>query len=441
MVSEPALVQRGLTNYWGYNTLGFFATEPGYAAAPDPVGAVREVKGMVKPAAPRRPRGGARRRLQPHRRAGPRRRHPVVARARQRLLLPARLLRPRRRRHRLRQHPRLPAPASRAGGARLAALLGRGVPRRRLPVRPGHGAGARARRRLRPRPPVPRGAALRPGAVAGQGDRRAVGRRAARLANRAVPAAVRRVERPLPRHRPQLLAGRRRARACGARPATGCASLATRLSGSQDLFGHLDRSPLASVNYLASHDGYTLADTVQYEQKHNLGNGENNRDGHGDNRSWHHGVEGPTDDPDVLAARRRSLRNLLGTLLVSTGVPMLAAGDEPRSHPARQQQRLLPRRRGVVAALGPRPLAGRPAGHDAVPHQAAARAAGAAPAGVLRQPAAAGRRHGRPRVVRHRRRADDARRVARPVDPHPAGAVRRRAGRRRPRAGRAGRPR
>src|SRR3954470_2013784 len=108
----------------------------------------------------------------------------------------------------------------------------------------------------------------------------------------------------------------------------GVRELATRLSGSQDLFGGADRGPLASVNYIASHDGFTLADTTAYEHKHNLGNGENNRDGHGDNRSWNHGTEGPSDDPRVLAERRRSIRNLLGTLLMSTGVPMLAAGDE-----------------------------------------------------------------------------------------------------------------
>jgi isoamylase len=108
----------------------------------------------------------------------------------------------------------------------------------------------------------------------------------------------------------------------------GVRELATRLSGSQDLFHEGDRGPLASVNFVAAHDGFTLADVASYEHKHNLGNGENNRDGHGDNRSWNHGTEGPSDDPRLLADRRRSMRNLLGTLLLSTGVPMIAAGDE-----------------------------------------------------------------------------------------------------------------
>lgn len=120
----------------------------------------------------------------------------------------------------------------------------------------------------------------------------------------------------------------------GEHPAVGVRDIATRLAGSADLFAHgastdaSRRGPLASVNFLAAHDGFTLADATAYEHKHNEANGEDNRDGHGDNRSAHHGVEGPTDDQAVLAARRRSVRNLLGTLAVSTGVPMLLAGDE-----------------------------------------------------------------------------------------------------------------
>ncbi len=111
-------------------------------------------------------------------------------------------------------------------------------------------------------------------------------------------------------------------------PGHGVRELATRLAGSQDLFGTDDRGPLASINYVASHDGYTLADAVSYEQKHNMANGEQNRDGHGDNRSWNHGHEGPTQDEEILARRRRSLRNLLATTILSTGTPMLLAGDE-----------------------------------------------------------------------------------------------------------------
>jgi isoamylase len=108
----------------------------------------------------------------------------------------------------------------------------------------------------------------------------------------------------------------------------GVRELATRLAGSADFFGSGDRGPLAAVNYVASHDGFTLADCTAYEHKHNEANGEDNRDGHGDNRTWNAGVEGATDDEDVLRLRRRSLRNLLGTVLLATGVPMLGAGDE-----------------------------------------------------------------------------------------------------------------
>jgi isoamylase len=108
----------------------------------------------------------------------------------------------------------------------------------------------------------------------------------------------------------------------------GIRELATRIAGSEDLFGHDDRGPIASVNYVTAHDGFTLADLTAYVHKHNEANGEANGDGHGDNRSWNHGVEGPTDDPEVLTARRRSARNLLATLLLSPGVPMVTAGDE-----------------------------------------------------------------------------------------------------------------
>ncbi|MGP4112058.1 glycogen debranching protein GlgX [Streptomyces sp. 4N509B] len=104
--------------------------------------------------------------------------------------------------------------------------------------------------------------------------------------------------------------------------------LGYRLSGSSDLYAWGGRRPYASVNFVTAHDGFTLRDLVSYEQKHNEANGEDNRDGAEDNRSWNCGAEGDSDDPDVTALRRRQLRNLLTTLLLSTGVPMLVAGDE-----------------------------------------------------------------------------------------------------------------
>jgi glycogen operon protein len=103
---------------------------------------------------------------------------------------------------------------------------------------------------------------------------------------------------------------------------------ATRFTGSSDLYAADHRRPVASVNFATAHDGFTLADLVSYNGKHNEANGEDGRDGSDDNRSWNCGAEGPTDDPDVLALRERQQRNFLTTLLLSQGVPMLLAGDE-----------------------------------------------------------------------------------------------------------------
>jgi glycogen operon protein len=108
----------------------------------------------------------------------------------------------------------------------------------------------------------------------------------------------------------------------------GLRELAYRLSGSSDLYQDDGRRPFASINFITAHDGFPLADLVSYEDKHNEANGEGNRDGSSDNRSWNCGVEGPTDDPQVLALRARQRRNLMATLLLSTGVPMLSMGDE-----------------------------------------------------------------------------------------------------------------
>jgi glycogen operon protein len=104
--------------------------------------------------------------------------------------------------------------------------------------------------------------------------------------------------------------------------------LAFRLTGSSDLYQADSRRPTASVNFVTAHDGFTLADLVSYNEKHNEANGEDNRDGESHNRSWNCGVEGPTDDANVLALRARQQRNLLATLFLSQGVPMLLSGDE-----------------------------------------------------------------------------------------------------------------
>ena len=109
---------------------------------------------------------------------------------------------------------------------------------------------------------------------------------------------------------------------------TPAGALAPRLCASSDIFNHLGRPPWSSINFVTAHDGFTLADLVSYNEKHNEANGEENRDGTSDNRSWNCGAEGPTDDAAILALRARQQRNFLATVLLSQGTPMLLAGDE-----------------------------------------------------------------------------------------------------------------
>ncbi|HEY2089599.1 MAG TPA: glycogen debranching protein GlgX, partial [Mycobacterium sp.] len=110
-------------------------------------------------------------------------------------------------------------------------------------------------------------------------------------------------------------------------PAT-LGEFASRLTGSSDLYEATSRRPGASINFVTAHDGFTLNDLVSYNEKHNEANGEDNRDGESHNRSWNCGVEGPTDDPEILELRGRQMRNIMATLMVSQGTPMIAHGDE-----------------------------------------------------------------------------------------------------------------
>lgn len=122
------------------------------------------------------------------------------------------------------------------------------------------------------------------------------------------------------------LSDMRASREHGSAP-NGIGSLARRLAGSAHVFSQ-DRGPLASINFITAHDGFTMADLTAYDHKHNLGNGEDNRDGTDNNHSFNHGIEGPTHNAAVLASRGKAMRNLLGTLLLSAGIPMVTAGDE-----------------------------------------------------------------------------------------------------------------
>jgi len=110
-------------------------------------------------------------------------------------------------------------------------------------------------------------------------------------------------------------------------PAT-LGEFASRLTGSSDLYEATGRRPGASINFVTCHDGFPLADLVSYNEKHNDANGEHNRDGESHNRSWNCGVEGPTDDPEILALRHRQMRNIMATLMLSQGTPMISHGDE-----------------------------------------------------------------------------------------------------------------
>ena len=142
---------------------------------------------------------------------------------------------------------------------------------------------------------------------------------AGRLPGGQLPRAVDRMERPLPRCRPPLLARRRRGRV---------ASWPRAWRAATDLYEQSGRRPYASINFVTCHDGFTLHDLVSYNEKHNEANGEDNRDGDNHNLSWNCGAEGPTDDPAILALRERQKRNFMATLFLSQGVPMLSGGDE-----------------------------------------------------------------------------------------------------------------
>ena len=247
--------------------------------------------------------------------------------------------------HRHRQHAEHAAPARAAADHGQPALLGAGDARRRVPLRPRVGARARAARR---RSPVgllrsdPAGSGRQPG----EADRRAVGRRRGRLPGRQLSAAVVGVERQVSRL------------ACatsGAAPTRRWRSSATASPAARTSTRGPARRPYASINFITAHDGFTLRDLVSYNEKHNEANGEDNRDGESHNRSWNCGVEGPTDDPEVIALRARQQRNFLATLLLSQGVPMLLRRRRDRADAARQQQRLLPGQRDLVVRLGSTP--------------------------------------------------------------------------------------
>ena len=223
--------------------------------------------------------------------------------------------------HRLREHAERQPPDRPPHDRGQPALLGGGNARRRLPLRPRVDPGARL---VGPPDAEPAGALgyrVGPGAGRHEAHRRGVGRGRALPGRAASSATLEGVERPVPRRCPRLLPRRGRTR---------CAALPTGLLGSPEIYGHKEREAEQSVNFVTCHDGFTLNDLVSYNQKHNEANGEDNRDGADDNRSWNCGVEGPTDDPAVEKLRNRQVKNFLTVTMLSLGVPMILMGDEVR---------------------------------------------------------------------------------------------------------------
>ena len=197
--------------------------------------------------------------------------------------------------HRLRQHVQHAQPARAAADHGQPALLDHGDARRRFPLRSGQHAGPRAARGrqagrvLRHHPPGP-------GHLAGQADRRAVGPGRRRLPGRQLSRSC---------GRSGTASIATASATSGKATAAWSSEFATRFCGSSDLYEWSSRRPHASINFVTCHDGFTLHDLVCYDHKHNEANGEDNRDGANDNISWNCGVEGPTDDPKILALRER----------------------------------------------------------------------------------------------------------------------------------------
>ena len=189
---------------------------------------------------------------------------------------------------------------------------------------------------------------------------------------------------------------------------------AYRLTGSADLYEHTGRRPVASINFVTAHDGFTLRDLVSYNEKHNEANGEDNRDGESNNRSWNCGAEGPTEDPAVNALRARQQRNFLTTLLLSQGVPMISHGDELGRTQRGNNNVYCQDNESLLDRLGTcrrRPHRVHPIGVGA-----AGRAPGVPAAAVLQRPAGAAprcRRVRRHRVVRAGWFGDERRRTGR----------------------------
>ena len=301
-VTELSLLRRGLTNFWGYNTLGFFAPHGGYSSS--------GTRGEQVPSSPRwcgRCTTPGSRSCSTSSTTTPPRGTSTARRCRWRGLDNPGY-------YRLR-HGRVYEDYTGCGNTldlrnpRTLALVTDSlrywvqemhVDGFRFDLAPGPGPRLG---RVRGGRHVPVGDRPGPGALPGQADRGAVGRRSGWLPARPLPCPVGGVERPLPRHRAESwLADNASQGQLPASRAAGMRDLAYRATGSSDVFDGIGRGPWSSVNFVTAHDGFTLHDLVTYEQKRNEPNGEDNRDGSGHNRGWNCGIEGPTSDADGAAA-------------------------------------------------------------------------------------------------------------------------------------------
>ena len=269
-----------------------------------------------------------------------------LPRHRQRRLLPPRPRRPQplRRLHGHRQHARTRVhPRDAAADHGQPAVLGHRDARRRLPLRPGLGAGARAaRRRQAGRPSSTSSTRTRSSARSSSSPSRGTWARAATrwaTSRSAGPSGT--------------AATATRCAASGAATGGQAAELAYRLTGSSDLYAEGGRLPHASINFVTAHDGFTLADLVSYERKHNEANGEDNRDGDRPQRVAQLRRRGRDRRPGGPGARARQQRNLLATLLLSQGVPMLLGGDEMGRSQGGNNNAYCPGQRDQLVRLGP----------------------------------------------------------------------------------------
>lgn len=318
-VNDSFLQEKGLSNYWGYNTIGFFAPHNAYSSSGERGEQVNEFKSMVKAyhhAGMEVILDVVYNHTAEGNHMGPTLSFKGIDNASYYRLVEGD-----------QQHyfdttgtGQLAAHALAARAAvdyRFAALLGYRNARRRLPLRSGRHAGT----------PVPGGRqAVRvlrhrgagPDHLAREADCRTVGLGSGGYQVDGFPSSwsewngrYRDTVRDFWRSQPSTLP-----------------EFASRLMGSSDLYQVNGRRPVASVNFITAHDGFTMNDLVSYNEKHNEANGEGNRDGESNNRSWNCGVEGPTNIPDVNDLRQRQMRNMFATLLFSQGIPMICGGDE-----------------------------------------------------------------------------------------------------------------